>query len=99
MGTDYSYELSIVHWVPQFIGHNKNFLGSVYKDRSTNLFSNVYVVFYLGLLAEIDNASQEVEQTLKRFELLKQINQWACCQLLVVFGGNLNHNLEKRIFD
>ena len=74
-------------------------LRQLYKDRSTNLFSNVYVVFYLGLLAEIDNAAQEVEQTFKRFELLKQINQWACCQLLVVFGGNLNHNLEKRIFD
>ena len=30
MGADYSFELiSIVHWVPQFIGHNKIFLGSV----------------------------------------------------------------------
>ena len=30
MGGDYSFEfISIVHWVPQFIGHNKIFLGSV----------------------------------------------------------------------
>ena len=30
MGADYSFELiSIVHWVPQFIGHNNIFLGSV----------------------------------------------------------------------
>ena len=30
MGADYSFELiSIVHWVPQFIGHNKIFLGRV----------------------------------------------------------------------
>jgi len=32
MGADYSFELvSIVHWVPQFIGHNKIFLGSVFS--------------------------------------------------------------------
>ena len=30
VGADYSFELiSVVHWVPQFIGHNKTFLGSV----------------------------------------------------------------------
>ena len=30
MGADYSFELIfIVHWLPQFIGHNKIFLGSV----------------------------------------------------------------------
>ena len=32
MGADYSFELnSIVHYVPQFIGHNKIFLASVTK--------------------------------------------------------------------
>ena len=30
MDADYSFELiSIVHWVPQFIEHNENFIGSV----------------------------------------------------------------------
>ena len=30
MGADYSFELIfLVHWVPQFIGHNKSFLDSV----------------------------------------------------------------------
>ena len=32
MGVDYLFEpISIVQWVPQFIGHYKNFLGSVYN--------------------------------------------------------------------
>ena len=34
MGADYSFELiSIVHSVPQFIGHNKIFLGSVHVQK------------------------------------------------------------------
>ena len=41
MGADYSFELiSIVHWVPQFIGHNKIFLGSVYDL----YFSHLYII-------------------------------------------------------
>jgi hypothetical protein len=33
MGADYLFELiSIVHCVPQFIGHNKIFLGSVIRE-------------------------------------------------------------------
>ena len=33
IGADYSFELiSIVHLVPQFIGHNKIFLGSVNRS-------------------------------------------------------------------
>ena len=35
MGAYYSFELiSIVHWVPKFIGHNKIFLGSVAWQRT-----------------------------------------------------------------
>ena len=34
MSANYSFELiSIGHWVPQFIGHNKIFLGSVYYEK------------------------------------------------------------------
>ena len=34
MGADYSFEvISIVHWVPKFIGHNKIFLGSVCRKQ------------------------------------------------------------------
>jgi hypothetical protein len=40
MGADFSFEfISIVHWVPQFIGHNKIFLGGlikfIYSEKAT----------------------------------------------------------------
>ena len=44
MGADYSFELiSIETYVPQFIGHNKFFLGSVINKNSEN-FKNFYKV-------------------------------------------------------
>ena len=51
MGADYSFELifDIVDWVPQFIGHNKNFLGSVCRLQHSHfaiLFTILYFFFY-----------------------------------------------------
>ena len=48
----------------------------------------------LGLLAEIDDATQEVKKSFKRLELLKQINESTCGQLLMILGGNLHNNLQ-----
>ena len=48
MGANYSFELvSIVHWVPQFIGHNKIFLGSVSRETLLKL-SMIKYVKYIG---------------------------------------------------
>ena len=42
MGADYSFELIyIVHWVLQFIGHNKIFLGSV-GSKSPTIWSPLW---------------------------------------------------------
>jgi hypothetical protein len=53
MGADYSIELiSIETYAPQFIGHNKIFLGSVYY-LSTNIYltnSHIQVFYYLPTL-------------------------------------------------
>ena len=50
MGSDYSFELiSIVHWVPQFIGHNKIFLGSVVRSLTIFLSFSVTHVLRNGI--------------------------------------------------
>ena len=48
MGADYSFELiSIVHRVPQFIGHNEIFLGSVERERRLEIvMSSTCVIFW-----------------------------------------------------
>ena len=46
MGADYSFELiSIIHWVPQFIGHNKIFLGSVFPALDIYYRTFIFVTF------------------------------------------------------
>lgn len=47
----------------------------------------------LGILAEIDNGAQEVEQALIGLEALKQLNQTLCGELLMVFSCYLNADL------
>ena len=47
-----------------------------------------------GVLAKVDNRTEEVEQTLVGFERLKQFNQRLGGQLLVVLRGHLDDHLK-----
>jgi hypothetical protein len=49
---------------------------------------------YLRILAEVDNAAEEVEETLEALEWLEQVDEGVCRQLLVVLRGNLNAHLK-----
>ncbi len=49
---------------------------------------------YLRILAEIDNAAEEVEETLEALEWLEQVDEGVRRQLLVILGGNLNAHLK-----
>ncbi len=49
---------------------------------------------YLRILAEVDNAAEEVEETLEALEWLEQVDEGVRRQLLVVLGGNLNAHLK-----
>ena len=60
MGADYSFELiSIVQWVPKFIGHNKIFLGSEYICRIVQIpkveISFTSVVYLLFIYMSVRN--------------------------------------------
>ena len=47
MGADYSFEpISIGHWVPQFIGHNKKFLGCV---KIQSQFGSFRLLFFVNI--------------------------------------------------
>ncbi len=49
---------------------------------------------YLRILAEVDNAAEEVEETLEALEWLEQVDEGVRRQLLVVLRGNLNAHLK-----
>ena len=54
MGADYSFELIfIVHGVPQFIGHNKIFLGSVTFFRRQQKCGQIVLFVHCGSLQKI----------------------------------------------
>ncbi len=49
---------------------------------------------YLRILAEVDNAAEEVEETLEALEWLEQVDEGVRRQLLVILGGNLDAHLK-----
>lgn len=57
------------------------------------LYLNVFEMNFL-ILAKIHNRTQEVEQAFIALEWLKKINEGLCGQLLMVFGCNLEQNIE-----
>ena len=50
----------------------------------------------LRVLAEVDNAAEEVEETLEALEGLKEVDERVGGQLLVVLGRNLDTHLGCR---
>ena len=48
----------------------------------------------IGVLAEVDDGSQEVEETLVALEGLKDVDEGSGGQLLVVLGGHLDADLQ-----
>ena len=65
MGADYSFEFfSIVHWVLQFIKHNKNFLGSVVLVIFCKLLSFWLISFFCQFLSWKMNM-REMSENLK----------------------------------
>lgn len=48
----------------------------------------------LGVLTEVDDGTEEVEETLVALEWFEQIDQFLRRQLLVVLWCDLNHHLQ-----
>ena len=63
MGADYSFELiSIVHWVLQFIGHNKIFLGSVLSFQRPYITTSVHPQIFRLSAGTVEMISQTHEE-------------------------------------
>jgi hypothetical protein len=91
---DYSFELiSIVHGVPQFIGHNKIFLGSVRcKSNDFSFLSKINTYMYRHFVMYISGFDQKSD--------LSRSNQMT--NFLIFFSGVNSQDykiVEKRAFN
>ena len=48
----------------------------------------------LRVLAEVNNGAEEIKETLIALETLKQLDEALRGEMLVVLGGNLDHDLQ-----
>ena len=48
----------------------------------------------LRVLAEVDYGAEKVEDTLIALEALKRLDEVLCVELLVVLGGDLDHDMQ-----
>jgi hypothetical protein len=73
--------------------HTQNTNNCFYYLITNLLYLNVFEMNFL-ILAKIHNRTQEVEQAFVALEWLKKIDEGLCGQLLMVFGCNLQQNIE-----
>ena len=52
---------------------------------------------YLGILAEVDDAAEEIEEALEGLEGLEKVDESVGRKLFVVFGSNLDTDLKMKI--
>ena len=49
---------------------------------------------HLCLLTEVNDTTQEVEESLKAFETLEEFDKFGSSKLFVIFASNLDANLQ-----